>query len=129
VFIARKRSYHGATLGALGVSGHTARRFHFESVLPKGTRFVSPCYPYRDLKGKSEAQYIEELKNELDAEIRAIGPENVAGFFAEPVVGAVSFLSSGLRLRSLPCTVFGLCEHFTNWLCRHSVAFQHCLAT
>jgi hypothetical protein len=51
---------------------------------------VSPCYAYRDLNGRSEAQYIEELKNELDAEIRALGPENVAGFFAEPVVGAVS---------------------------------------
>jgi adenosylmethionine-8-amino-7-oxononanoate aminotransferase len=89
VFIARKRSYHGATMGALGVSGHTARRSQFEDLLPRGTRFISPCYPYREQHGRSEAQYVEALKNELDAEIRAIGPEKVAGFFAEPVVGAV----------------------------------------
>ncbi|KAH7406972.1 omega-amino acid-pyruvate aminotransferase [Phaeosphaeria sp. MPI-PUGE-AT-0046c] len=88
IFIARKSSYHGATLGALGVSGHTLRREKFESLLPKNTRFVSPCYEYRDLKGRSIAQYVEDLAQELDREIRAAGQNRVAGFIVEPVVGA-----------------------------------------
>jgi adenosylmethionine-8-amino-7-oxononanoate aminotransferase len=94
IFIARKRSYHGNTIGALASSGFKARRAPFESILPKDTRFISACYPYRELNGRSEAQYVEDLANEFDAEIRAAGPKKVAGFFVEPVVGAVSTSAS-----------------------------------
>lgn len=90
IFIARRRSYHGTTLGALGISGFQTRRDPYEPILPNNTRFISPCYPYRDIGGRSEAQYVEDLKNEFEQEIRAIGPRRVAGLFVEPVVGAVS---------------------------------------
>jgi len=91
MFIARERSYHGATLGALGSSGHKSRREIFETNLPKDTAFISACNPYRDLKqGMTNDEYVEQLAQELEDRILEIGADKVAGFIAEPVVGAVS---------------------------------------
>lgn len=88
-FISRDQSYHGTTLGALGAGGHVARRAIFEPMLSVNTSRVSPCYAYR---GKphpidSEAAYVAKLEAELDAEFKRVGPQNVAAFIAEPVVG------------------------------------------
>ncbi|HYM42915.1 MAG TPA: aminotransferase class III-fold pyridoxal phosphate-dependent enzyme [Steroidobacteraceae bacterium] len=86
-FIARQRSYHGNTLGALSVSGFAERRRPFEgSLLDVG--FVSPANAYRPLRGLAGAALVEALAAELDAKIRAIGPGQVAAFIFEPVVGA-----------------------------------------
>ncbi|KAJ6121177.1 Pyridoxal phosphate-dependent transferase major region subdomain 2 [Penicillium sp. IBT 18751x] len=88
-FIARLPSYHGTTLGALGVGGHVLRRQPFEPLLAKNTSHVSPCYAYRDKKdGESDADYVARLAAELDAEFQRVGPESVCAFIAEPVVGA-----------------------------------------
>ncbi|KNG82147.1 aminotransferase, class III [Aspergillus nomiae NRRL 13137] len=88
-FIARKPSYHGITLGALGVGGHVLRRQPFEPLLPPNTSHVSPCYSYRGKKnGETDADYVARLAAELDAEFQRVGPENVCAFVAEPVVGA-----------------------------------------
>jgi adenosylmethionine-8-amino-7-oxononanoate aminotransferase len=97
MFIARDRSYHGATLSALGLSGHKSRRELFESVLPKNTKFISPCNPYRDVKdGITREEYVEQLAQELEDKILEIGPQAVAGFVAEPVVGAVRDIETHL---------------------------------
>ena len=45
-------------------------------------------------KGDSVAQYVERLANELECKILDLGPETVAGFVMEPVVGAVRGLDS-----------------------------------
>lgn len=89
IFIARERSYHGATLGALDVSGHMARKVLYKDILKENASLLSPCYPYRDRHGRTDKQYVADLKNELEAEILRLGPHNVAGFLMEPVVGAV----------------------------------------
>lgn len=84
-------SYHGITLGALGVGGHVLRRQPFEPLLAKNTSHVSPCYAYRGKKdGESDTDYVARLAAELDAEFQRVGPETVCAFIAEPVVGAVS---------------------------------------
>ncbi|KAF2621663.1 aminotransferase [Macroventuria anomochaeta] len=89
LFIARDRSYHGTTLGALDMSGHKARRELYERVLPHNTHHISPCYAYRGLQtGESVAEYVTRLKNELEQKIQDLGPKNVAAFICEPVVGA-----------------------------------------
>ncbi|KAJ9297204.1 hypothetical protein DTO271G3_4497 [Paecilomyces variotii] len=88
-FIARKRSYHGTTLGALSIGGHVMRREPFESLLLPNISHVSPCYPYRERRdGESEADYVSRLAEELDAEFQRVGPETVCAFVAEPIVGA-----------------------------------------
>ena len=86
-FIARKRSYHGTTLGALSVSGFAQRRRQFEgSLLP--CSFVSSANTYRPACSGSEQQQAAFLADELEHEIRRLGPENVAAFIFEPIVGA-----------------------------------------
>jgi adenosylmethionine-8-amino-7-oxononanoate aminotransferase len=88
VFIARRQSYHGNTLGALALGGNAFRRKHFAPLL-MDVRRVSACYEYRDrLPQQTLGDYTASLLAELEAEILAAGPENVIGFCAEPVVGA-----------------------------------------
>lgn len=87
-FIARRQSYHGNTLGALGVSGNKWRRQQFEPML-MDVEHISPCYAYRDQRdGETELDYGLRVANELDSKIEEMGAENVIAFIAEPVVGA-----------------------------------------
>jgi adenosylmethionine-8-amino-7-oxononanoate aminotransferase len=88
VFIARRQSYHGNTLGALAVGGNEPRRQLYEPLLID-VQHVSPCYAYRD-QGVEEtpAAYGERLAAELEAAIVACGPKRVIAFVAETVGGA-----------------------------------------
>ena len=86
-FIARERSYHGNTLGALSVSGFAERRLPFEGSL-LDVAFVSAANAYRPAGGVAPAELAATLAAELEECIRRIGPERVAGFIFEPVVGA-----------------------------------------
>jgi adenosylmethionine-8-amino-7-oxononanoate aminotransferase len=86
--IARKPSYHGNTLGALATGGHAGRRAPFAPLLIEVNHIDAP-YPYRlQHDGESEAKFAERMANLLDDEIKALGPETVMAFVAEPVVGA-----------------------------------------
>ena len=90
VFIARRQSYHGNTLGALSVGGNEWRRAPFREIMAE-TRHVDPCYAYRGQKdGEYDDAYATRLAVELEAEINAAGPERVIAFVAETVVGATS---------------------------------------
>jgi adenosylmethionine-8-amino-7-oxononanoate aminotransferase len=87
-FIARRQSYHGNTLGALAVGGNAWRRTQFAPLLIDVTH-VSPCYEYRGrLERETSEAYGARLAQELEAAIDRLGPRNVIGFVAEPVVGA-----------------------------------------
>ncbi|ULX52142.1 hypothetical protein A9P79_09615 [Cupriavidus taiwanensis] len=89
-FIARRQSYHGNTLGALAIGGNAWRREPFLPLLVPA-HHVSPCYAYRDRQaGETDAQYAQRLADELDAKIQDLGPETVAAFVAETVVGATA---------------------------------------
>ena len=90
LFIARRQSYHGNTLGALSVGGNFWRRAPFDPLLAEA-RHVSACYPYREQHdGESDDAYAQRLADELDASVREAGPENVIAFVAETVVGATA---------------------------------------
>lgn len=90
LFIARRQSYHGNTLGALAVGGNEWRREQFAPLLVDVGR-VSPCYEYRDrLDTETQEQYTQRLLNEFEDKILEIGPQRVIGFCAETVVGATA---------------------------------------
>ena len=90
LFIARRQSYHGNTLGALAIGGNEWRRRPFEPLLMQVPR-VAPCYEYRDrAEGQSTDDYTAALLAELEAAILRQGPENLIGFVAETVVGATA---------------------------------------
>lgn len=87
--IARLQSYHGNTLGALSAGGNQWRRAQFEPMLSPAMHHVSPCNAYRGQEaGESDEAYTDRLAQELDDLIYDLGPETVAAFLAEPVVGA-----------------------------------------
>ena len=88
MFIARRQSYHGNTLGALAIGGNEWRRKQFAPLLIDVGR-VSPCYEYRDRRAdETPEQYSERLAQELETEIQRIGAKKVIAFIAETVVGA-----------------------------------------
>ena len=86
-FIARRRSWHGNTLGALSVSEFKERRDPFEGALIPASH-VSPANVYRPPAGVAPADIADFCARELEAEIVRVGPGNVAAFIFEPVVGA-----------------------------------------
>jgi 4-aminobutyrate--pyruvate transaminase len=87
--IARRRAYHGITLAGGHLTGLAYARSGFD--LPMSDRFFHVTCPshYRDgMPGESEEAFASRLAEEVDTLIRALGPETVAAFFAEPVMGA-----------------------------------------
>ncbi|MDP6573347.1 MAG: aspartate aminotransferase family protein [Rhodospirillales bacterium] len=89
-FIARRQSYHGNTLGALSVGGNEMRRRPFDPMLLETTH-ISPCYAYRGMRPEeTEADYGSRVADELEAAIVELGPDTVAAFIAETVVGATA---------------------------------------
>ena len=86
-FIARERSWHGNTLGALAVSGFRDRRLPFEGALVEASH-LSPVNAYRPPAGVQPENLAEHCANELEQEIARLGAEHVAAFIFEPVVGA-----------------------------------------
>ena len=86
-FIARQRSWHGNTLMATALSGFAERQHAFAGALPQVGR-VSAANAYRLPAGVAPDGLVAHLAAELEAEIQRLGPETVAGFIFEPVVGA-----------------------------------------
>lgn len=39
---------------------------------------------------ETTGEYVERLANELEAKILEVGPDNIAGFFGETIVGATT---------------------------------------
>jgi adenosylmethionine-8-amino-7-oxononanoate aminotransferase len=90
-FIARRQGYHGNTLGALAAGGNMMRRAIYEPILSPSFSLVSPCFAYRFQRDdESDAEYVDRLANELEAEFQRLGPDTVAAFLAETVVGATT---------------------------------------
>jgi adenosylmethionine-8-amino-7-oxononanoate aminotransferase len=87
--ISRWVSYHGATLGALGVSGNRQRRAAYAPLLAD-TPHIAPCYCYRCPFEKTFPACQLACAHELAQAIEQAGPETVAGFICEPIVGASS---------------------------------------
>lgn len=90
LYITRRQSYHGNTLGALGVGGNQWRREPFADIMTDA-HYIDPCYAYRDQHNdESEFEYGQRMANQLEDKLLALGPDNVAAFMAEPVVGATA---------------------------------------
>lgn len=90
-FIARRQSYHGNTLGALAAGGNAWRRAPYAPLLSAAFSHLTPAFAYHEKHdGESDAQFVARLAAELEAEFQRLGPNAVAAFLAEPVVGATA---------------------------------------
>jgi taurine--2-oxoglutarate transaminase len=89
--LARYRSYHGATAGAIAATGDP-RRFAWEpNVMPGVVHFLDP-YRYRSTFHRtnpdiSEAEFCQDYLNHLEEIIQYEGPETIAAILVETVTG------------------------------------------
>jgi adenosylmethionine-8-amino-7-oxononanoate aminotransferase len=90
-FISRERSWHGNTLGALGLSGFAERTIAYEGAFVPSIK-LSPANTYRppaSVTGETTGETTgEACAAELERAILSAGPETIAAFVFEPVVGA-----------------------------------------
>jgi 4-aminobutyrate---pyruvate transaminase len=86
--ISRVKGYHGVTIVAASLTGLPANHRDFDLPLP-GFLHASCPHHYRFAHdGESEEDFASRLAAELDALIVKEGPDTVAAFIAEPVMGA-----------------------------------------
>ena len=85
--VARRQSYHGATLGALAVTGNVRRRAPYLPLLADWGH-IAPCYCYRCPLGLTFPSCEVACADELEKFVGGIDAGTVAGFIVEPVVGA-----------------------------------------
>lgn len=85
--VSRWQSYHGSTLGALAVSGNVGRRTPYAALLPEWGH-IAPCYCYRCPLALKYPSCNVACAEELAEFARGAGPETIAAFIFEPVVGA-----------------------------------------
>jgi 4-aminobutyrate--pyruvate transaminase len=86
--IARLRGYHGVTIASGSLTG--LPMVHRDFDLPITNVLHTGCpHHYRNAEpGESEEAFSQRLADELEALILREGPDTVAAFFAEPVMGA-----------------------------------------
>ena len=88
IIISRKHAYHGSTIaaGSMGGMAHVHAQTY---PLYEGFRHIIDPYWYGESEqGESPADFGLRAARALEAEILAVGPENVAAFAGEPVQGA-----------------------------------------
>ena len=89
--LAAYRSYHGATAGAIALTGDP-RRWPSEPGMPGVVRYWGP-YPYRSaFHATSEAEESERALQHLRDVIMVEGPQTVAAIILETVVGTNGIL-------------------------------------
>ena len=87
-FIARNGGYHGITIASGSLTGLQVNQRGFDLPL-SFVRHVTCPHHYRFAEpGESEEAFADRLAAELEATILAEGPETVAAFIGEPVMGA-----------------------------------------
>ena len=83
-FVGRWGSYHGNTLATLSVSGRPEWRRPFEPLLTP-SQLIGPCSPSHCDHCRHQGRCTLRCADELEEAIRREGPDEVAGFIAEPV--------------------------------------------
>lgn len=86
--VSRVGAYHGSSVATVSLSGKTDMHAQFNLPLDGFLHAECPNYYRHGEKGESEEEYATRLANNLEALIVAEGPETVAAFFAEPVMGS-----------------------------------------
>ena len=86
--IGRQMGYHGTTIASVSVSGKQDMHADFNLPLPDFRHADYPHYYRFAEDGESEEAFATRMADNLEKLILDEGPETVAAFFAEPVMGA-----------------------------------------
>lgn len=86
--ISRVRGYHGVTVASASLTGLPNNHISFD--LPIAGVLHTGCpHHWREARpGETEQEFSTRLANDLEKLIVAEGPETIAAFFGEPVMGA-----------------------------------------
>jgi len=87
------RSYHGNTLGAMSATGMPMGGLESMVALSPGFIHIPPYYCYRCSFGKEYPDCDIKCARFLAETIESEGPESVAAFIAEPVIGVGGYIS------------------------------------
>ncbi len=91
-FVSMRPSYHGSTLGALGLTGYHPLECHYSDILIGSIKIPSPDF-YR-MEEACENAHVDRIVAETRAIIETEGGESIIAIVAEPVGGA----STGARM-------------------------------
>jgi 4-aminobutyrate--pyruvate transaminase len=86
--ISRLKAYHGVTLGASSLTGLPNNHADFDMPLPRFLHADCPHHWRLAQDGESEEDFAARLAANLEELIWREGPETIAAFIAEPVMGA-----------------------------------------
>jgi len=86
--IGRIKGYHGITLAAASLTGLPNNHRSFDLPLPGFIHTMTPHHYHGAEAGESEEAFATRCAEALDAQIIAEGPDTVAAFIAEPIMGA-----------------------------------------
>jgi 4-aminobutyrate--pyruvate transaminase len=111
--ISRQRAYHGTTVAAASLSGIPVFHAAFDLPIPGILHTDCPHYWKSAEEGESEEAYATRLVRNLEDLIEREGPDTIAAFIAEPVMGAGGVLMP-------PATYF---EKVQAVLAKHDIAF------
>jgi len=86
--ISRQRAYHGITLASASLTGLPNNHRSFDLPMAGVLHTGSPHFWRDGLPGETEEDFATRRAEELEALILAEGPDTIAAFWGEPVMGA-----------------------------------------
>ena len=113
--ITRHDGYHGSSYLTMSLTGVAFDHTGFDLVGGDLIHRVAAPNCYRRPDGMSEAEFLDQLAHEFAGKIEELGAENVAAFFAEPIMGAGGVIvpPQGYHARFAE-----ICREQRNSLCR-----------
>lgn len=86
--IARLQSYHGSTCAAVSLTGKPDMHTDFNMPFPGFLHTEFPHYYRFHKDGETEEQFSTRMETALEDLIQKEGPDTIAAFWAEPIMGA-----------------------------------------
>ena len=86
--IAREKGYHGVTIASASLTGLPVNHQSFDLPIAGVLRTGNPHFWRAAEPGESEEAFASRRAQELEQLILAEGPDTIAAFFGEPVMGA-----------------------------------------
>src|SRR5580693_5352174 len=86
--ISRTKAYHGVTVASASLTGLPNNHRDFDLPLDKIIHVECPHFYRFGLPGETEEAFATRMADSLEQRILSEGPETVAAFIAEPIMGA-----------------------------------------
>ncbi len=86
--ISRMRGYHGVTIASGSLTGLPTVHTDFDLPIKNVLHTSCPHFYRGGIEGEAEDQFTDRMAQDLDDLIQREGPDTIAAFIAEPVMGA-----------------------------------------